>query len=60
MIEETREISFDALAKGMVSSIISRRQVFKWFGGALLGGGLASISQGWPGLPRVTIRKKKA
>ena len=49
MIEETRENSFNALVKGMVSRNISRRQAFKWLGGvALLGGGLASI----PGVAR--------
>ena len=59
MIEETRENSFNALVKGMVSRNISRRQAFKWLGGvALLGGGLP-LSQGWPGLPRVTIRRNK-
>jgi hypothetical protein len=58
MIEETREISFDTLAKGMLSRTISLRQAFKWLGGTLLGGGLASIP-GVASAPQVTIRKKK-
>jgi hypothetical protein len=39
----TREGGFDELAKGLANHSISRRQVFKWFGGAVLGGLLAAI-----------------
>jgi hypothetical protein len=39
----TEEHSFDELAKGLASGIVSRRQALKLVGGALLGGLLVSI-----------------
>jgi len=41
MTEEARERSFDALARGLASGNVSRREVLKWLGAALLGGALA-------------------
>ena len=38
-----RELSFDALAKGLATGSVSRRSALKLMGGALLGGVLASI-----------------
>jgi hypothetical protein len=38
-----REHSLDELAKGLANHSLSRKQAFKWFGGALIGGVLASI-----------------
>ena len=43
MTEETRESSFDALAKGMASGTISRGKALRLMGAALLGGTLASV-----------------
>ncbi len=43
MTEETREHSFDALAKGMASGTVSRGQALRLMGAALVGGTLASI-----------------
>jgi hypothetical protein len=40
--------TLDELAKGLASHTITRRQVFKWLGGALVGGVLVSIpGVGW-------------
>ena len=41
MTEETRERSFDALARGLASGDVSRRDALRWLGAALLGGALA-------------------
>jgi len=38
-----REHSLDQLAKGLANRSITRRQAFRWFGGAFLGGILASL-----------------
>jgi hypothetical protein len=43
MTEETRESSFDALAKGMASGTVSRGRALRLMGAALLGGTLASV-----------------
>jgi hypothetical protein len=43
MTEETRESSFDDLAKGMASGTLSRRKALRMLGAALVGGTLASI-----------------
>ena len=42
----TREHSFDELARGLASETVSRRKVLRLLGGALVGGAVASI----PGL----------
>ena len=43
LTDETRERSFDELARALASGNVSRRKALKWMGGALLGGVLASI-----------------
>jgi len=43
MTEETRESSFDALAKGMASGTVSRGKALRLMGAALVGGTLASV-----------------
>ncbi len=61
MTEETRESSFDALAKGMASGTVSRGRALRLMGAALVGGTLASV----PGIasaappPRPNGRKCK-
>ncbi len=42
-VDTTEEYSFNDLAKGLAYHPIARRKAFKLFGGALLGGALASI-----------------
>ena len=42
MSPESRESSFDELARGLASGTVSRRKALKWMGAALLGGALAS------------------
>ncbi len=46
MTEETRESSFDALAKGMASGTVSRGRALRLMGAALVGGTLASLGLG--------------
>ena len=43
MPRETRERSFDELAKGLVTGTVSRRKALRMFSAALVGGTLASI-----------------
>jgi hypothetical protein len=43
MATETREHSFDELAKGLASGTLSRGKAIRWMGGALLGAALASF-----------------
>ena len=43
MTEETRESSFDELAKGLASGEVSRRKALRMMGAALFGSALASI-----------------
>jgi hypothetical protein len=43
MARETRERSFDELAKGLANGTISRRQALRWMGGALAGAAFASV-----------------
>ena len=43
MPRETRERSFDELAKGLVTGTVSRRKALRMFGAGLVGGTLASI-----------------
>ena len=47
MTEETRESSFDELARGMASGILSRGKALRWLGAALLGGALAPSHRRW-------------
>ncbi len=46
MTEETRESSFDALAKGMASGTLSRGKALRLMGAALVGGTLTSLGIG--------------
>ena len=43
MNEETRERSFDELAKGLAAGTVSRRKAIRLMGAALVGGALASV-----------------
>jgi hypothetical protein len=43
MPEQTRERSFDELAKGLAGGTVSRRKALRLMGAALVGGALASI-----------------
>ncbi len=52
MTEETREHSFDELARGLASGEVSRRKALKWMATAALGGTLFSI----PGMALATPR----
>jgi len=45
---QTRDHSFDELAKGLANRSLSRRDAFKWLGAAIMGGLLVSIpGVGW-------------
>jgi len=46
MGEQTRERSFDELAKGLASGTLSRGKALRLMGAALLGGALASLPGG--------------
>ena len=46
MSEETRERSFDELARGLASGELSRRKALRLMGAALVGGTLASLGIG--------------
>jgi hypothetical protein len=56
MSEETRERSFDALARGLSSGTLSRRKALRLMGAALFGGALASIPGVASARPRCTSR----
>ena len=56
MSEETRERSFDELARGLSSGTLSRRKVLRLMGAALFGGALASIPGVASARPRCTSR----